>query len=202
MLHNYNSMPMPPQFTPTVAAAFMAILRSPSLPPPTPPSASAKPPSQSQHSIPAGPSPTHAIGATGPQITETNREYSETQRLFKLYDNVDKALRNQLIKTTPLMYLEAIADPTTGFGNTGALQLLSNLKDRYGTIDNKALDDNLDHMKTPWRPPTPIEQLFKQIENGHKFANDGSDPLSDRQLVRVAYNIINDTGHFALATCD
>jgi hypothetical protein len=86
-----------------------------------------------------GPSPTHTVGATGPQITETNREYSETQRLFKLYHDVDKALQNQLIKATPLVYLEAIADPTIGFGITTTLQLLTHLKNRYGTIDDKAL---------------------------------------------------------------
>jgi hypothetical protein len=64
------------------------------------------------------------------------------------------------------------------------------------------VDDNLDRMQNPWHPPTPVEQLFKQIEIGKKFANDGSDPLSDHQIVHIAYNIVNDTGRFSLATRD
>jgi hypothetical protein len=121
-----------------------------------------------------GPSPAHTVGATGPQITETNLEYAETQQLFKLYHDVDKALGNQLIKATPLMYIEAIADPTISFGNTTTLALLTCLKSTYGHID-----DNLERMKTPWHPPTSIEHLFKQIEQARKFATDGDDSLSD-----------------------
>jgi hypothetical protein len=72
----------------------------------------------------------------------------------------------------------------------------------YGTIDDKALDDNIDHMKIPWHLPAPVEHLFKQIKQGHKFVDDGSNPLSERQIVRITYNLINDTGRFALSTHD
>jgi hypothetical protein len=76
------------------------------------------------------------------------------------------------------MYLKALSDPTIGFGNTTTLQLLTHLKTTYSTMGDIELDKNIGIMKKPWHPPTPIKHLFKQIEDGSKFSDDGNYPLS------------------------
>jgi hypothetical protein len=49
--------------------------------------------------------PVHPDGATGPQISESNRQHLANQAIFRTYNNVDAALRSQLIEATPAPYL-------------------------------------------------------------------------------------------------
>jgi 7-keto-8-aminopelargonate synthetase-like enzyme len=55
-------------------------------------------------------------GATGPQISEAVRLHKELLDQFQLYHNINKALRNQRMTATPAVFLQAIKDPTLGFG--------------------------------------------------------------------------------------
>jgi hypothetical protein len=92
-----------------------------------------------------------------------------------IYTNVEKALRNQLQAAVPKVYISAILDPIIGIGNTNCLTLLTHLHDTYGTITEAEIDRNLDRMKSQWNPPTSIELLFTQINDGVAFAIAGGD---------------------------
>jgi hypothetical protein len=117
-----------------------------------------------------------------------------------LYTNVDNALRNQLQAAVPKFYISAILDPVIGIGNTACLTLLTHLHDIYGTITEAELDRNLDRMKIQWNPPTSIELLFTQINDGVAFATAGGDPPTGPSIIRIAYNIVAATGRFDVAT--
>ena len=49
-------------------------------------------------------------------------------------------------------------------------------------------------MKQPWAPPNPIEDLFKQLTEGQKFAKKGGETIGDEQLIRFGLEIIEQTG--------
>eukprot|EP00978_Attheya_sp_CCMP212_P029636 scaffold105942_cov70-Attheya_sp.AAC.2 len=72
----------------------------------------------------------------------------------------------------------------------------------YGKIIPEDLDKNQLCMEADWNPPTPIEDLFEQLWAGAAFATEGGDAPSAPRLVRLGYNIINETGLFELGCRD
>jgi hypothetical protein len=92
-----------------------------------------------------------------------------------LYSNVDKALRNQLHAAVPKVYSSAILDTIIGIGNTPCLQLFTHIHTTYDRIAEAELSKNLKRMKNKWNPPTSIEILFTQINDGVAIATTGGD---------------------------
>jgi hypothetical protein len=70
----------------------------------------------------------------------------------------------------------------------------------YGIITEDKLDRNLDRMKTQWNPPTSIEILFTQINEGVAFTKAGGDTPTGPSSIRITYNIIATTGRFDVTT--
>jgi hypothetical protein len=139
---------------------------------------------------------------TAPVIADLNRRHAEAQLLFQTYQNVDQALRNQVIAAVPEVYIVALRDDITGFGTVTTRQLLAHLWSSYGTITQTELDTNDLRMQTPWNPPTPIEALFSQLREGVTYAQAGGEALSNAHVMRIGYNLIQKTGLFELACRD
>jgi hypothetical protein len=121
-----------------------------------------------------------------------------------LYTNVDKALRNQLQAALPKIYISAIINPIIGIGNTTCLAI-STHNDMTHTGSSQR--PNSTGTSTGWRasgthqpPPTSIELLFAQINDGVAFATAGGDPPTGPSIIRIAYNIVATTGRFDVAT--
>ena len=57
-------------------------------------------------------------------------------------------------------------------------------------------------MSTTWHPTSPIETLYRQIDDGLAFAEAGESPIDDGTAVRIIYNIIFSTGVFELPCRD
>jgi hypothetical protein len=91
--------------------------------------------------------PEQAVGATGPQITEANRMHLE---LKQTYQAVDQALRNLLLAAGSPVYVNSLSHNITGFGNVSALTIMTSLWERYGTITQAELAENITHMSAPW----------------------------------------------------
>jgi hypothetical protein len=133
------------------------------------------------------------------ETTENLRKYDEAKKSFKLYHDVDKALRKQLITATPEVYLQDIRDPILGYANITCLDVITHLRETYGEISQEDLDANTARMGAAWNPPTPIEDLFEQLRAGAAFATEGGDAPSKPAMVRLGYNIILKTGLFEQA---
>jgi hypothetical protein len=87
----------------------------------------------------------------------------------------------------------------TGFGNKTVLQLLTYLHTTFGSISEKDLELNTARMQLQWNPPTAIEALFLQLEDGVSFATSGHDAPTKPTVLRWAYNNIEKTGRFDIA---
>ena len=57
-------------------------------------------------------------------------------------------------------------------------------------------------MKTPWNPPTPIEDLWKQLREGQDFALQGNEPIANVRLACLGYELIEATGLFSTSWKD
>jgi hypothetical protein len=142
--------------------------------------------------------PVHAANSTAGQIAEDNRLHLVQQKVFQTYTNVDAALRSQLIEATPAPFLAAMRHADLGFGGLSCLQLLAHLQTAYAIITAQDLEDNHTRMLTPWNPPTPLEVLFTQLEDGAAYASAGGDPISDAFQARKVASILFDSGRFPI----
>ena len=98
----------------------------------------------------------------------------------------------------PHLFIAELYDETLGWGTTTTLQLLTHLHSTYGGIDDDMLAANLERIKTPWSPPTPIDTLFLQIKSCMRFAKKGGDPISTPAAQRTGLAIIEATGLFRI----
>ena len=73
---------------------------------------------------------------------------------------------------------------------------MTHLWEQYGEIDESDRTENELRMKAPWMPPSPIEDLFKQLRDGQKFAEKGGDTISDNLPIRYGLEVIGTTGLF------
>jgi hypothetical protein len=138
-------------------------------------------------------------GNTAAQISEAVRQHTEDKRVFLEYRETDKALVKMLIAATPLQYIKALEHPEIGYTNLTCLQILTHLYTEYGNISLHDMDDNQQRMNADWNPPTPIEDLFSQLDHGVLFALAAGEPIVDRQVARMGYNIVTRTGQFTEA---
>jgi hypothetical protein len=68
------------------------------------------------------------------------------------------------------------------------------LKQTYGVINPIQLAGNYNKMTAPIKFQDPIETLFKQIEDGFRYANAGMQPYVEAQFVNIAFLLILNTG--------
>jgi hypothetical protein len=148
-----------------------------------------------------GPAPEHTPAATGPQITETNRQYASNLKEFQVYTSVEASLRKQLIAAVPSTFIDELSDDVLGYANTTTLALLNHLDTTYGTISADDLDQNLTDLHRPWSTEQPIEDLWKQLRACLTFAHD-IDPISAATAVRAATQNLEKTGVFSDAIKD
>ena len=143
-----------------------------------------------------GPSPVHAPGATGAQITETSRLFTIQRDHFKTSCEFQVILVSMITNNCPEKYLTTLKHPITKFRQCTPIQLLNHLWNEYGTITSHDLTMNYAKMTAQWNPPTPIEDLFLQLREGQQFATEGSETIDDTQLLRLCYDNVNKTGLF------
>jgi len=146
--------------------------------------------------------PVHVAGATAPQISETNRQHLENQKIYSTYIATDKALLKQLLEAFPATYAQTLYDQELGWGNLTCLELLTYLWTTYGEITPTELEANLIAMKQPWTTEQPIDTVFDQLTQAIRFSIAGHDTITDATAVRNGYTIIEDTGLFTTACHD
>ena len=147
---------------------------------------------------PENPGPTANLpgGLTGPQINELVREHEQKLKVWKQYNTVEQALKQQLISAFDDIYLKGISNRHTGFASLTLLRMLQHLYDTYGDLTPTELEDNDERMKAPYDVTAPIETLYDQIEQAVDIAEAGHQPYTNAQVLTRAYNIILQTGMF------
>ena len=128
------------------------------------------------------------------EAQEAHRTWQEAKDTYTTFKYAREALKKQIINSVNDEYINTLEDDTIGYTNVTPLELLTHLWNTYGTISESELTTNEEYMKTPWNPPTPIEELFKQLRKGQKFAKQGNVTITDSQLALYAYENIRKTG--------
>ncbi len=133
---------------------------------------------------------------TAAVITEATRVFVINQDKYNTYVQFKIILISMITTNCPEKYLSDLKDPITKFRRCDPLELLDHLWSTFGTITSKDLTTNWSTMNAQWNPPTPIADLFKQLQDGQIFAKDGKEDITDSQLLRLCYDNVNATGLF------
>jgi len=97
---------------------------------------------------------------------EAIRVHQQEQNEYITFVTTRTVLQTMIINSVHDQYINALRDPVTKYALVTPLQLLDHLWTTYGESDQGDLSANEDRMKSPWPPPTPIETLFKQMNEG------------------------------------
>ena len=127
---------------------------------------------------------------------EAIRAWQQEDNSYNTFCLVKEALRKQIIKNVGDQYINALKDDTTLYAQVSPLTILTHLWDNYGEIQSGDMTENEKRMKAPWCPPTPIEDLYKQLREGQVFAAKGGETISEATICRYGLDIIKETGLF------
>jgi hypothetical protein len=141
------------------------------------------------NSIPIIPPGTNVVDAA--QIT---RMHAEFLRIYTNRINVDQALKRLILEAYDNMYTSQLEYYLLQYANRSALEILMHLKQAYGFINPTQLAENCNKMTAHINFQDPIETLFKQIEDGVRYANAGMQPYMEAQYVNIAFLLILNTG--------
>jgi hypothetical protein len=122
--------------------------------------------------------------------------HREALRLWREYQNVDAALKQQLISAVSRIYLRTLQHRHTGFANVTTRQLIAHLLQAYGNITPSDIATSDQKFRSAYDPAQPIEHLFSQIEDTMDFADAGGSPYTAAQVISNAYLLIFNTGLF------
>ena len=149
-----------------------------------------------------GAHPGHAAAATQAQITETNRAYLADKEAAEQCNEVHSAIKQQILASVDDAFIMTLQDDELGYANVTAQELLVHLTTTYGDITPDELDKNLKSLEEPWNPDTPIENLWKRVQDARRFATNGNDPISESTAVRLTLEVLEKSGVFGDAIRD
>ena len=145
---------------------------------------------------PADPGVAPPATGTGAVIAKNTRVFVIDLDKYNTYIQFKIILLSMITTHCPEKYLSNLKDPITKFRRCSPIQLLNHLWSTFGTITSKDLTDNWSAMNAQWNPPTPIADLFKQLQDGQILAKDGNEDITNSQLLRLCYDNVNATGLF------
>lgn len=145
---------------------------------------------------PALPNIPPAAAASAALTGEIVRQHTESVRQWREYTNVHAALKQQLTKAIPSIYLRAIRNVHDGFTNVSLRELLQHLFTAYGRITAQDLVKNNERFCKEWDPTTPFESVINQIDEAIDYADDGGAPYTPDQIINNVFNIVFKTGMY------
>ena len=96
-------------------------------------------------------------------------------------------------------YLLDIKQEHVGYNNITIPKIFDHLFTNYGKITDADLLANKEAMGKPWDPDTPVQVLFKQVEDGVKYARLAGVVIQDKEKIATGYNLIHKTGELSAA---
>ena len=143
-----------------------------------------------------GPTPNHTARATTEQ-RETNRiQHKEERRLYDNNNNMDDAIKSQIIDSVDDTYLCELRNKYTGYMGVSSRDLIDHLLDRYGKITPADIEECKTRMTTPMDSSQPIDVYFKQIDDCIQYAVDGQVAFTPDQILQTVYHAVSTSGYY------
>jgi hypothetical protein len=99
--------------------------------------------------------------------------HAEEMRAYIIANNVNKACCKSILDAFDNKFLAARADPVVKYANETDISLITHLKYCYAFISPIELVDNCERMCQTYDPIRPIEDFFRQMQDGRAYAQAG-----------------------------
>jgi hypothetical protein len=127
----------------------------------------------------------HPAGATGPQMTESNRKHDYDLTTYVEFAAMRDHLKGQLIAAVHETYIQILSDEIFGFANVIPRDIMEHLMLTYGVRTVEDLETNRDKIKSDWNPDTEIEHLWKRAADCKAFADGTALALTDDAIMNL-----------------
>jgi hypothetical protein len=132
-----------------------------------------------------GAMPVYASGTTGPVITANDRLHDQQARNYKEYLTVMELLRAQLMNAVERTYYQVLEDPLFAMSDVTPLDILNHLTTEYGTLSPADILKNQAKLAEAWNAESPIEDLWKKIDNVKAVAKAANAEISDGTTIEL-----------------
>jgi hypothetical protein len=148
---------------------------------------------------PPKPTATATIPADATPVAAKNLvlAHAEEMRAYRLANNVDKACCKSILDAFDDKFLASQADPVVRYANETAITLITHLKECYAFISPVELVANYERMCQTYDPSRPIEDFFKQMQDGWAYAQAGQQPYGKQQIINITYALVFNTGVYS-----
>eukprot|EP00957_Ditylum_brightwellii_P128412 9793695-Ditylum_brightwellii.AAC.1 len=110
------------------------------------------------------------------------QQHQDTLLACHTCNNINTALKKQLLAAVDDIYLAAIKQEHIGYTNRSCGNMLTHLFNTYGQITSTMLSTSAKKMCTPYNSVAPIEEMLHQLDEADDLAMDANSPYQDRQL--------------------
>ena len=122
------------------------------------------------------------------------REHAEQRQLYNKYRTVDSALKNQLIVVFNDPYLTTLRNEYTWYATRSTMEMISHIHKQYDRISSTNMVANGERLCTPYNTDEPLKSLIKTLNECTKIFSAAREPVTETQLVRIAYRLFAETG--------
>jgi hypothetical protein len=119
------------------------------------------------------------MGVWPAQLAVERHHWEEAVVTFRTCNNVEQALKKQIITVCWPTYLKILNNDMVGFANRTARDMIEYLLLSYGSITAVDLEQNFENMQKAWDPQQPVETLFKHIQVCVDYAETGGITISE-----------------------
>ena len=117
--------------------------------------------------------------------------------------NVERALLRHVQGAVEAQYLDTLVDPNSRLIERSISDVLAHLKDRYGTIPLDVVKNKEAEVRAIiFNPAEAMVTIFKPVEDLRKLVISAEVPYTEKQLLSIALNVINNTMDFERAQED
>jgi hypothetical protein len=128
---------------------------------------------------PANPARTAQVPANAPTDAWAmlERNYAANAKEFQQDNTLQRALKQQIIKTCDALWLQRLEYDVVAFANIKAWHMMVYVYDSYGGITQHNLEDNNKNMSEPFKSAQPVEIFFEKNQNTVDYADAGHAPF-------------------------
>lgn len=102
----------------------------------------------------------------------------------EIYKSAALSAKKAIIGAVEPDYIALLKDPSKGFSEKTALDLLQHLRNTYGKYDNASREANFEKLTAPWDiNRDSYENLHARVRNCVHFAKQAKDPISPRVVI-------------------
>ena len=141
-----------------------------------------------------GQHPNIPAGSSAVNISTIVRFHTEDLHKWRKFKNINTALKNQLLTSIDDIYVRALKDRHVGYMNQSIRTIMQHLFNNYGNITPLELEDNDTKISTTWDPNSSFDCLIQQVEDSQDCTDDGGQPYTAEQLLRITYKLVFKTG--------